>query len=77
MRAPYGGSLNPFVFLKLTDVFVNKLRDPESSATIEKISKFGKRWIHRRRRLAKAELLPFVDGIALFAKSFIASMVLK
>ncbi len=47
---PMGWSLSPFVFRKLTDVFVNKLRDPEPTATMGK-SKSEKKWICRRRRL--------------------------
>ena len=33
---PTGWSLSPFVFQKLTDVFVNKLRDPELMTTTGK-----------------------------------------
>jgi hypothetical protein len=72
-----GWSLSPYVFQKLTDVFVNKLRDPDSAESTGKTSKSKKRWIRRRRRLSGARLLPFVDDFALFAKSFDAAMELK
>jgi len=72
-----GWSLSPYVFQKLTDVFVNKLRDPESTASSGKTSKSKKRWIHRRRRLTGTKLLPFVDDFALSSKSFEAAMELK
>ncbi len=74
---PMGWSLSPYVFHKLTDIFVNKLRDPEATSKIEKTSKSKKRWIRRRRRLTGARLLPSVDDFALFAKSFAAAMELK
>ena len=41
---PMGWSLSPFVFQKLTGVFVNKLRDPETTTTAGK-SKAEKKWI--------------------------------
>ncbi len=63
-----GWSLSPYVFQKLTVVFVNKLRDPEATATKAKTSKAKKRWIRRRRRQTGARLLPFVDDFAIFAK---------
>ena len=66
-----------YVFQKLAEVFVNKLRDPESTTSTGKTSKSKKRWIRRRRRLLGARLLPFVDDFALFAKSFDAAMKLK
>jgi hypothetical protein len=71
-----GWSLRPFVFQKLTDVFVNKARDPESTTATSK-SKSEKKWICRRRRLTGTRLLPFVDDFAIFAKSFILAMKLK
>ena len=74
---PMGWSLSPYVFQKLTDVFVNKLRDPEATAAAGKTSKSKRRWVRRRRRLSGARLLPFVDDFALFAKSFAAAMELK
>ncbi len=46
---PMGWSFSPYVFQKLTDVFVNKLRDPEATSKIAKTSKSKKRWIRRRR----------------------------
>ena len=64
-------------FFKLTDVFVNKLWNPESTAAYGKTSKSKKRWIHRRRLLTGARLLQFVDDFALFAKFFEAAMELK
>jgi hypothetical protein len=72
-----GWSLSPYVFQKLTDVFVNKLRDPEATFKIGKTSKSKKRWISRRRRLTGARLLPFVVDFTMFAKSFAAAMELK
>ena len=72
-----GWLLSPYVFQKLTDVFVNDLRDPESTTASGKTSKSKKRWIRRRRRLTGARLLPFVDDFALFAKSSEAPMELK
>ncbi len=44
---PMGWSLSPYVFHKLTDVFVNKLRDPEATSKIGKTKKSKKRWILR------------------------------
>ena len=77
MRAPHGLSLSPYVFQKLMDVFIDKLRDPDSTEYTGKTSKSKKRWIRRRRRLTGARLLPFVDDFTLFAKSFDAAMKLK
>ncbi len=74
---PMGWSLSPYVFQKLTDVFVNKLRDPDSTTSTGEMSKSKRRWISRRRRLSGARLLPFVDDFALFPKSFNAAMELK
>ena len=75
---PMGWSLSLYVIQKLTDVFVNKLRDPESTTTpAGNTSKAKKKWICRRRRLTGARLLPFVDDFTLFAKSFAAAMELK
>ncbi len=74
---PMGWSLSTYVFQKLTDVFVNKLRDPEATATRDKTSKAKKRWIRRRRRQAGARLLLFVDDFAIFAKAFDSAMKLK
>ena len=71
-----GWSLSPFLFQKLTGVLVDKLRDPEPTATTGK-SKSEKKWIRRRRRLAGARLLSFGDDFAIFAKSFHATMKLK
>ena len=71
-----GWSLSPFVFQKLTNVFVNKLRDPETTTTTGK-SKSEKKWIRRRRFLKGARLWQFVDDFAIFAKSFNAAMKLK
>jgi hypothetical protein len=67
---PMGWSLSPWVFQKLTDVFVNMLRDPYTSTGCGKTSKSKRRWVRRRRRLSGARLLPFVDDFALFAKSY-------
>ena len=36
---PIGWSLSTYVFQKLTDVFVNKLRDPESTTPAGKTNK--------------------------------------
>jgi hypothetical protein len=36
---PMGWSLSPYVFQKLADVFVDKLRDPDSTASTGKTSK--------------------------------------
>jgi hypothetical protein len=36
---PMGWLLSPFVFQKLTDLFVNKLRDPEATTTTGKASR--------------------------------------
>jgi hypothetical protein len=72
-----GWSLSPYVFQKRTDVFVDKPRDPDSTASTGKTSKSKKRWIRRRRRLSGARLIPFVDDFALFAKSFDEVMKLK
>ena len=44
---PMGWSLSPYVFQKLTDVLVHKLRDPESTASRVKTSKSKKRMIRR------------------------------
>ena len=71
-----GWSLRPFVFQKLTDVFVNKLRDPEPTITTGK-SKSEKKWIRRRRRLAGSKLLQFVDDFPIFAEYFNLTMKLK
>jgi hypothetical protein len=57
-------------------MFVNKLRDPEATATRDKTSKAKKRWIRRRRRQTRARLLPF-DDFAIFAKAFDSAMKLK
>ncbi len=75
MRVPYGVVDKP-VFQKLTDVFVNKLRDPDSTAFTGKMSKSKKMWIRRQRRLSRASIFPFVDDFALFAQSFDAAMKL-
>ena len=72
-----GWSLSLYVFQKLTDVFVNKLRDPVSTTPAKKTSKAKKRKIRRQRRLAGFRLLPFLDDFALTAKSFAAAMELK
>ncbi len=40
-----GWSLSPYVFQKLTGVFVNKLRNPDSTASTGKTRKSKKRWI--------------------------------
>jgi hypothetical protein len=72
-----GWSQNPYVFQKLTYVFVDKLRDPESTTLTGKKSKAKKKWTRRQRRLMGAMLLPFVDDFALFAKSFAAARELK
>jgi hypothetical protein len=68
-------SISPFVFQKLTEVFTEHLRDPESSTTYtggqgnlgpkEQI-----RWRHRRRRLTIVRLLSFVDDFAFFEVSY-------
>ena len=76
-RSLLGWLLSPYVFQKLTDVFVDKLRDPDSTTSTGKTSKSKKRWIRRRRRLSGAKLLTFVDDCALFSKSFDAAMRLK
>jgi hypothetical protein len=70
-----GWSLSPYVFQKLMGVFVNNLRDPDSTTThTGKTSKAKKKWVRRRRRLVVARMLPFVDEFALFARSFPAAM---
>ena len=74
---PMGWSLSPYVCQKLTDVFVNKLRDPEPTAASGKTSKSKKIWIRRRGRMTGAMLLLFVNDFALFAKFFEAAMELK
>ena len=73
---PMGWSLSPFVFQKLLGVFVNEMRDPETTTTTGK-SKSENKWIRRRRRLKGARLLQFVDDFAIFAKTFNAAMKLK
>jgi hypothetical protein len=79
---PMGWSLSPFVFQKLTEVFTDHLRDPESSTpspTDQNIRgpKALKRWRRRRRRLTGARLLPFVDDFALFDVSYDETLKLK
>jgi len=74
---PMGWSLSPYVFQKLTDVFVNKLRDHESTTSTGKTSKAKKKRVRMRQRPTGARLLPFVDDFALFAISFAAAMELK
>ena len=67
---PMGWSLSLFVFQKLTEVFKDHLRDPESSAPSPSdpsatATRLGPKalqwWRRRRRRLKGARLLPFVD----------------
>jgi hypothetical protein len=65
------------MFQKLADVFVNKLRDPESTIPTGKSSKAKKKCNHRLRRLVGARLLPFVGDLALLAKSFATAMELQ
>jgi hypothetical protein len=71
---PMGWSLSPYTFQKFTDVFVNKLRDPEASArpgllpTLSALAK--KKWLRRRRMLTGTQLLPFVNDFAVFANGF-------
>jgi hypothetical protein len=79
---PMGWSLSPFVFQKLTEVFTDHLRDPESStpspASQDTLGpKALKRWRRRRRRLTGARLLPFVDDFALFEVSYDETLKLK
>ena len=79
---PMGWSLTPLVFQKLTEVFIDHLRGPESSTSSpagQNIlgSKALKRWRRRRRRLTGARLLPFVDGFALFEVSYDETLKLK
>jgi hypothetical protein len=79
---PMGWSLSPFVFQKLTEVFTDHLRDPESSTPSPAgQSSLGpkalKRWRRRRRRLTGARLLPFVDDFALFEVSYDETLKLK
>ncbi len=77
-----GWSLSPFVFQNLTEVFTNHLRDPESSTSSpggqrELGPKALKRWRHRRRRLTRVRVQPFVDDFALFDTSFDKTLELK
>jgi hypothetical protein len=69
------------VFQKLTEVFTNHLRDPESSTLSPGGQQNGpkavKRWRRRRRRLNGARLLPFVDDFALFGASYDKTLELK
>jgi hypothetical protein len=80
-----GLSLSPYVFKKLTEVFTDHLRDPESntspptepSATAQKLGpKALKRWRRRRRRLTGARLLPFVDDVAMFENNYDKTLAL-
>ena len=77
-----GWSLSPFVFQKVSEVFTDHLRDPESSTSSPAGQnilgpKALKRWRRRRRRLTGARLLPFVDDFALFAVSYEEALKLK
>ena len=80
-----GLSLSPCVFQKLTEVFTDRLRDPESttspltesSATAQNLGPKGtKRWCRRRRRLAGARILPFVDDFEMFENNYNKSLAL-
>ena len=70
---------------KLTEVFTNHLRDPESSApspsdpsaTSTRLGpKALKRWRRRRRRLTRARLLPFVEDFAMFEDTYDKTLAL-
>ena len=73
-----GWSLPPFTFQKFTDVFVNKLRDPDATARPGRLpnlsAKAKKKLLHRRRRITIVRLLPFVDDFAVFANDFEETM---
>jgi hypothetical protein len=75
---PMGWSLSPYTFQKFTDVFVNKLRDPEATArpsrTPNLSAKAKKKWLRRQRLRSGARLLPFVDDFAVFANGFDETM---
>jgi hypothetical protein len=80
---PMGWSLSPYIFQKLTEVFTDHLRDPESStpspgalAAAKLGPKALKRWRRRRRRLTGARLLPFVDDFAMFEEDYDKTLLL-
>ena len=79
---PMGWSLSTLVFQKLTEVFNDHLRDPDSSTsspTCQHIlsPKALERWRRRRRRLTGACHLPFVDDFALSEVSYDKTLKLK
>jgi hypothetical protein len=71
---PMGWSLSPYTFPKFTDVFVNKLRDPDATARpgpLPKLTKKAKNeWLRRQRMRTGARLLPFVYDFAVYANGF-------
>ena len=73
-----GWSLSPYTFLKFTDVFVNKLRDPGATARPGRTSnlseKAKKKWLRRQRMHTRTRILPFVDDFAIFANGFDETM---
>ncbi len=75
---PMGWSLSPYTFKKCTDVFVNKLRNPEANTRPDRLPKLSakakKKWLRRRRLLTGARLLPFVDDFAVVANGFDETM---
>ena len=77
---PQGYALSPFIFQKLTHVFIDHLRDPDSAKTEEVpipagiSGKARRRFLRRRRRRIGCRLLPFVDDFALFEDSFASAV---
>ena len=73
-----GGSLSPFTLKKITEVFVNTLRDSEATARPGRLpsisAKAKKKWLRRRLRHTGVRLLPFVDDFAVFANGFEETM---
>ncbi len=73
-----GWSLSPYTFQKSTDMFVNKLRDSEATARPGRLlnisQKTKKKWLRRQRMRTGAQLLSFVDDIAVFANGYAETM---
>ena len=77
-----GWSLSTLVFQKLTEVFNDHLRDPESSTSSPACqhvlgAKALKRWRRRRRMITGARLLSFVGDFALSEVSYDKTLKLK
>ncbi len=76
-----GWSLSPYIFQKITDEYVNKLRDLEAIARPNRLpnlsSKAKEKCLRRRRLRTGARHLPFVDDFAVFASGFDETMCRK